>query len=282
MPRGHVLRYVIGAPLLVWLLLAWVLRSRSAPGRSRLEALLLGGILLGLLAWNPNFPLKVPWSSGEAVLPWAALLWAGATLLPGRLALAALLLPAGFISWLFFTEVAEYYGWSRMQMGGWILISSIAAAASAWLTRRVARQHPASAALGASVVIALGASLVLLLGRTAKGAEFGATLAALLGIPLLISMRGARERDASSWAVPFAGAVHAVLLFGLLQAEALWISVVLLVVLAPAAGLIQLRDQRPLPRALAVAFVTALPVAAAIFLAWFKAEAAPSTGAYPY
>jgi len=284
MPLEHLLRYAVGVPLLAGFLLAGALRLRSGPRWPVWTAWLFGAALLGALAFNPNFLVKAPWSSAEAALPWAALAWAGVAAWPGRFAPLAFLLPAAFYSWRTFVDVSEYYGWSTIKLCALIAVSTVAAAASAWLAREVARRHPASASLSASSVIALGASAVLLLGRTAKGAEFCGVLAALLGLPLLMAFRAGRSDDASAWAVPFAGAIHAVLLFGLLQAEALWISVALLVVLAPAAGLIGLRDQRPLPRAAAVAFVTGLPAAAAIFLAWFKAEAvlSPGGGGLPY
>jgi hypothetical protein len=282
MDAEHLLLYALGAPLMAGLLLAGALHWRSGPRWPTGSALLLGVVLLAVFAWNPNFVLQAPWRSAEAALPWAALLWAVAGAAPGRYALPALLVPAGFVSWLTFTDVAVSYGWSTLVLTGWILIATVAGAGSAALARQVARQHPPPASLATTGVIALAASAVLLLGDTTKGAEYSGMLAATFLLPWLLSFRRGGGGDASAWAVPLAGALHAVLLFGLLQADALWISVAMLVVIAPAAGLITLRDERPLPRAAAVALVTALPSAAAIFLAWFKAEAAPAGGALPY
>ncbi len=282
MPLDHLLRYVVATPCVAGVLICVLLALRSGRTWPRWSALAVGAAFLGVLAFNPNFPLHAPWTSYESALPWAFLAWAICGMLPGSAALVSAAIPAVFLSRMAVGEVAEYYEWNALQALTVVALSTLAALGSAWLARTVARKHPAPAVLSAWSVIALAASLVLVLGRTAKGAEYSGTLAMLLFLPLLLAFTRQRESDASAWAFGVAGALHAILLFGLLQANALWISVVLLVVLAQAAGLIQLRTTQTLQRALAVAFVTALPAAAALFLAWFQAEAARPSSGLPY
>lgn len=282
MPLDHLLRHGVLAPSLGGVLLVLLLRGRAAGRWPWWSAPLFAAAILGALAWNPNFPIAAPWRSAESLLAWSPLLWGLTAALPPALAPAGWSAAALLVSARTFLDVAEYYGWSRPALAGLVALSAAAGAGSAWLTRAVARKHPAPAALTAWTVVAAGAGLALLLGRTAKGAEFAGVLAAALAPPLLYAFARGRAGDASAWAPVFAGAVHAVLLFGLLQAETLWISAAMLVVIAPAAGLITLRDPRPGSRAAGVALVTFLPVAAAGFLAWFQSEASRGSGSLPY
>lgn len=282
MTLEHLLLWAIGAPAAAGILAAAALCCARRGGRwPAWSALLLGAALTAVGALHPNFGLRSPWSSAEAALPWAPLLWALGSSLPGRAALAGSAAAAAFFAWRTFTDVAEYYGWSPAQHAGLVLLATVAGLASAWLARTAARQHPAPAMLGAWTVIVAAASVVLLFGRTAKGAEFAGLAAASLTPAALLAFTRGRADDASAWAATVVGTMHAVLLFGLLQAEALWISVVMLVLLAPAAGLITLRNPRALPRAAGLAFVTLLPAAAAVVLAWFRAELRPQSG-LPY
>jgi hypothetical protein len=90
---------------------------------------------------------------------------------------------------------------------------------------------------------------------------------------VLALLRGG-DRRAEPYAAPVAGALYAALLYAVLQAELIWISAALLVLLAPAAGLLNLRSRSAWTLVGALGFVTLLPAAAAVFLSLMKAETA--------
>jgi len=252
-------------------------------GWPRWAGLVLGAAFAAALIAGPNFGTALPPRSAEELLPLAALLFAACALIPARGGApgprawlregAPFLLPAGWIAWQTAGPVQEYYGWSALRLAGVVLLAAAGGAASALLHRAVARKHPAPAVIAAWTVTATAASVALLLGRTALGAEFAGTLCATLFPAFLVALLRDREARAEAFAAPIAGALYAVLLFGVLQGEMIWISAPLLILLSPAAGLLNLRSRATWTVIGALSLVSLLPGAAAVFMSLMKSEA---------
>ncbi len=287
MPVEHLLRHVLLFPIGCGLGVALLV---FAAGRDRWPAwtgLALAVALAAALLLHPNFAAQFPPRSAEVALPWAAVAFAlfGLIRLPGPAAglerhaldAAVLLPPAGWIAWLTASEVREYYGWQALAFAGVVVLATLAAAASVLLHRAVARKHAASAVLIGWLLTGSAASLALLFGKLAKGAEFAGVLCAVLGPSVAVALLRGRPARADAYAAPFAGAVFAALLFGLLQAELIWISAALLVLLSAAAGLLNLRSRGAWATIGGIGIVTLLPAAAAVFLAFMQAAVEPGS-----
>lgn len=283
MPIEHLLRHVLLMPAGIGLVVALALWFGGRAGWPRWSGLLLGVTFAAALIASPNFSSTVPPRSADALLPLAALLFAAFALIPtgggapGPKAWlregAPLLLPAAWIAWQTASPVQDFYGWNGFVLAGVVLVAAAGGSASALLHRAVARKHPAPGVLSAWTITATAASVALVLGRTARGAEFAGTLCAVLLPTILVTLLRDREARAEAFAAPIAGALYAVLLFGVLQGEMIWISAPLLILLAPAAGLLNLRSRSTWTVIGALSLVTALPGIAAVFMSLMKSEA---------
>lgn len=288
MTAEHLLRQVLLLPfacgLGVALLLAWVGPAR----RPAWGGLAWTAALALALALGDTFAPALPPASAEEALPFAALAFGlcAALRLPGpaagwgRLArdAAVLALPALAIAWLTAAPVRAYYGWSGPAFAGVLALAALAGGFSGALHRAMARLHPAPGAFAAWLVIGGGASAALLLGRSAKGMEFAAVACSTLAPLMALALWRGRARSAEALAAPFAGAMFAVLLHGMLQAELIWIAAALLALLAPAAGLLSLRSRSAWTLVGALVFVTALPAAAAVFMSFMRASVGAGPG----
>lgn len=288
MPLEFLLRHVLLAPAFCGLGAALLL---LAAGRGRWPAwagLAWAAAFGAAIALHPNFARGLPPETAEEWLAWSAAAFAllGLVRLPGpvagwgRLLRDALpVLPVtALLAWRTAAPVREHYGWSGLEFAGVLAGATLAGGFSVALHRAVARSHPAPAVLAGWIVIATGAALALMLGDLAKGAEFGGALAAALGPVFLLALLRERGAAAEALAAPVAGALFAILMFGLLQAELIWISAALLLLLAPAAGLLRLRNSGTLSAVGALVFVAALPSAAAVFMSFMKHAAGADSG----
>ncbi len=285
MPIEHLLRHVLLMPAGIGLAVALALWFGGRERWPLWSGLALGAAFAAALIVGPNFGSGLPPRNAEEWLPLAALLFAAAALVPVRGSApgprgwlregAPFLLPAGWIAWQTASPVQEYYGWNALVLTGVVLLGAAGGAASALLHRAVARKHPAPGVLAGWTVTATAASVALLLGRTARGAEFAGSLCALLFPSFLLALTRDREARAAAFAAPVAGALFAVLLFGVLQGEMIWISAPLLILLSPAAGLLNLRSRATWTLIGALSLVALLPGAAAVFMSLMKSEASP-------
>lgn len=283
MPLEHLLRHVLLVPAGIGLSVALALWFFGQGAWPRWLGVVFGIAFAAAVLVGPNFSTRMPPTSADALLPLTALIFAAFALLRfegsaqgwrrhARQGLA-FLPPSAWVAWTTASQVQDYYGWTTLQLTGVILAATLAGAASVLLHRAVARQHPAPGVFTAWMITGTGASLALILGRTARGAEFARTLCAVLGPAFLVVALRGREARAEVLAAPIAGALYAVLLFGVLQGEMIWISAPLLVLLAPAAGLLHLRSRSTWSVIGALGFVSLLPAAAAVFMSLMKAEA---------
>lgn len=283
MPLDHLLRHVLLVPAGIGLVVALALWMGGKAAWPRWIGLLFAAAFAAALLVGPNFSSHLPPRSADDLLPLAAALFAvfslihlgaGATgsrrlLLDG----AVLLPPSAWIAWLTASQVQAYYRWNAFALAGVVILATLGGVVSALLHREVARKHPAPGVIAGWLITATGASLALILGRTARGAEFAGTLCAVLGPAFVMALLRGREARAEAFAVPVAGALYAVLLFGVLQGELIWISAALLILLSSAAGLLQLRSRSTWTLIGALGFVSLLPAAAAVFMSLMKSEA---------
>jgi hypothetical protein len=286
-PVEHLLRHVLLVPLGCGLGVALIVLAANSDRWPAWTGLAFAAAVATALLLHPNFAAQFPPRSAEAALPWAAAAFAlfGLIRLPGpatglgrhALDAAVLLPPAGWIAWLSASEVREYYAWQALVFAGVVVLATLAAAASVLLHRTVARKHAASAVLIGWLLTGSAVSLALLFGHTAKGAEFAGVLCAVLGPGVAVALWRGQSARADAFAAPFAGAVFAALLLGLLQAELIWISAALLVLLSAAAGLLNLRSRGVWATIGGIGIVTLLPAAAAVFLAFMRAAVEPGS-----
>lgn len=283
MPLDLLLRHVLLVPAGIGLAVALAVWLRGPNSWPRWSGPLFGAAFAAALLLGPNFSSALPPRSADAWLPLAALLFAAFSLIrlepaaAGRRRLlldgAVLLPPAAWIAWLAAGEVREYYGWNGLMLAGVVALLALGGAASALLHRAVAQKHPAPGVLAGWLITGIGASFALLLGRFARGAEYAGTLCAVLGPLFVLALLRGREARAADLAAPIAGALYAILLLGVLQAELIWISAALLILLSPAAGLLNLRSRSTLTVVGALSLVSLLPAAAAVFMSLMKSEA---------
>lgn len=284
----HLLLYVLLAPLACGVGVGLLVHFAGRDRWPLWGGLAFAAALAVALALSPNYALVLPPRIADDGLPLAAAAFALSALLRipgpgsgfGRLWRDALVcLPAAAaLAWLTAAPVRAFYGWGPLAFAAVLTAAAVAGGFSAALHRAMARKHPAPGALAAWLVMGLGASLSLKFGHTVKGAEFGGVFCGVLGPVFLLALARGRARSAEAFAAPVAGALYAALLYGLLQADLIWIAAALLVLLAPAAGLLQLRSRSVWTLVGALGFVTLLPVAAAVFMAFMKAAAGEGSG----
>lgn len=288
MPLEHLLRHVLLVPAGIGLSVALALWFFARGAWPRWLGLVLGAAFAAAVLIGPNFSSRLPPASADALLPLTALLFAAFGLMrvtgvatgwrQHALQGAVFLPPAAWVAWLTASQVQEHYGWNSWQLAGVVLLATLGGAASVLLHRALAQKHPAPGVFAAWMITATGASVALILGRTARGAEFAGTLCAVLSPAFLVVMLRGRDARAEAFAAPVAGALYAVLLFGVLQGEMIWISAPLLILLSPAAGLLNLRSRSTWTVIGALSLVSLLPAAAAIFMSLMKAEAGSPAG----
>lgn len=266
------------AALVAGAVFACAMRARAPARWPAWSAALFGVALLAARAWELGSWPSPPWRSFADALPWSGLMWGAAALAPARLLPLVLALPALLLSRSGFSEAAERWDWGAAGAMALTSLSVVVAVGSALLARAAARAHPAPAPLGAWTLIAGAAAAVAAFGGSAAALDADGTLALALAPVLLLAATRGHTEDVSALAPAVTGTVHAALLYGLLRGEVLWISCVMLLLLAPAAGLITLRTKDVARRVAGVAFVTLLPAAAAVVLAWFLAELRAPTG----